>query len=162
MHAYRANIQSRFSRNQSLKRKISILYFRLLFSHRITPFPLVPPVTNHLVYYRSSSKSVSYICRVKEITGKENRVACRYVYEVRIVATIIVESSLGTKKGKEKNVERRERGIFILSSVIRWCVRCIRKKYFSNERIPQFRNLASWKERKYFAKFLCCAFTFVL
>ena len=48
--AYRAKIQSRFSRKQSLKRKIFILYFRLLFSRRIIPFPLVPPVTNHLVY----------------------------------------------------------------------------------------------------------------
>ena len=50
VHAYRAEIQSRFSRKQSLKRKIFILYFRLLFSRRITPFPLVPPVTNHPVY----------------------------------------------------------------------------------------------------------------
>ena len=45
-------IQSRFSRKQSLERKIFILYFRLLFSRRITPFPLVPPVTNHPVYFR--------------------------------------------------------------------------------------------------------------
>ena len=45
MRAYRTKIQSRFSRKQSLKRKIFILYFRLLFSRRITPFPLVPPVT---------------------------------------------------------------------------------------------------------------------
>ena len=51
VHAYRAKIQSRFSRKQSLKRKIFILYFRLLFSRRITPFRLVPPVTNHLVYF---------------------------------------------------------------------------------------------------------------
>ena len=43
--------QSRFSRKQSLKRKIFILYFRLLFSRSITPFPLVPPVTNHPVYF---------------------------------------------------------------------------------------------------------------
>ena len=50
MHAYRAKIQSRFSRKRSLKRKIFILYFRLLFSRRITPFPLVPPVTNYPVY----------------------------------------------------------------------------------------------------------------
>ena len=48
--AYRAKIQSRFSRKQSLKRKIFILYFRLLFSRRTTLFPLVPPVTNHPVY----------------------------------------------------------------------------------------------------------------
>ena len=52
MHAYPAKIQSRFSRKQSLKRKIFILYFQLLFSRRITPFPLVPPVTNHPVYIR--------------------------------------------------------------------------------------------------------------
>ena len=38
---YRANIQSRFSRKQSLKRKIFILHFRLLFLCRITPFPIV-------------------------------------------------------------------------------------------------------------------------
>ena len=50
MHAYRAKIQSRFSRKQSLKRKIFILYFRLLFSRRITPFLLVSPITNHPVY----------------------------------------------------------------------------------------------------------------
>ena len=50
VHAYRAKIQSRFSREQSLKRKIFILYFRFLFSCRITPFPLVPPITNHPVY----------------------------------------------------------------------------------------------------------------
>ena len=50
VHAYRGKIESRFSRKQSLKRKIFILYFRLLFSRRITPFPLVPPVTNHPVY----------------------------------------------------------------------------------------------------------------
>ena len=50
VHAYRAKIHSRFSRKQSLKRKIFILYFRLLFSRRITPFSLVPPVTNHPVY----------------------------------------------------------------------------------------------------------------
>ena len=50
VHAYRAKIQSRFSRKQRLERKIFILYFRLLFSRRITPFPLVPPVTNHPVY----------------------------------------------------------------------------------------------------------------
>ena len=37
VHAYRAKIQSRFSRKQSLKRKIFILYFRLLFSRTITP-----------------------------------------------------------------------------------------------------------------------------
>ena len=49
VHAYRAKIQSRFSQKQSLERKIFILYFRLLFSHRITPFPLVSPVTNHPV-----------------------------------------------------------------------------------------------------------------
>ena len=48
--AYRAKIQSRFSRKQSLKRKIFILYFRFPFSRRITPFPLAPLVTNHLVY----------------------------------------------------------------------------------------------------------------
>ena len=46
----RAKIQSRFSRKQSLKRKIFILYFRLIFSRRITSFPLVPSVTNHPVY----------------------------------------------------------------------------------------------------------------
>ena len=51
VHAYPAKIQSRFSRKQSLERKIFILYFRLLFSRRITPFPLVPPVTNHPAYY---------------------------------------------------------------------------------------------------------------
>ena len=50
VHTYRAKIQSQFSRKQSLKRKIFILYFRHLFSPRITPFPLVPPVTNHPVY----------------------------------------------------------------------------------------------------------------
>ena len=50
VHAYRAKIQSRFSRKQNLKWKIFILYFRLLFLRRITPFPLVPPVTNHSVY----------------------------------------------------------------------------------------------------------------
>ena len=50
VHAYRAKIESRFSRKQSLKRKIFILYFRLLFSRKIAPFQLVPPVTNHLVY----------------------------------------------------------------------------------------------------------------
>ena len=50
VRAYRAKIQSRFSRKQSLKRKLFIPYFRLLFSRRITPFPLVPPVTNHPVY----------------------------------------------------------------------------------------------------------------
>ena len=50
VHAYPAKIQSRFSRKQSLERKIFILYFRLLFSRRITPFPLVPPVTSHPVY----------------------------------------------------------------------------------------------------------------
>ena len=50
VHAYRAKIQSQFSQKQSLKRKIFILYFRLLFSRTITPFPLVPPVTNHPVY----------------------------------------------------------------------------------------------------------------
>ena len=50
VHAYRAKVQSRFSRKQSLKRKIFTLYFRLLFSRRITPFPLVPPVTNHPVW----------------------------------------------------------------------------------------------------------------
>ena len=49
VRAYRAKIQSRFSRKQSLKRKIFILYFRLLFLRRITAFPLVPPVTNHPV-----------------------------------------------------------------------------------------------------------------
>ena len=49
-YAYRAKIQSRFSQKQSLKRKIIILYFQLLFLRRITPFPLVPPVTNHPVY----------------------------------------------------------------------------------------------------------------
>ena len=48
--AYRAKIQSRFSRKQSLERKIFILYFRFLFSRRITHLPLVPPVTNHPVY----------------------------------------------------------------------------------------------------------------
>ena len=47
VHAYRAKIQSRFSRKQSLQRKIFIVYFRLLFSRRIAPFQLVPPVTNH-------------------------------------------------------------------------------------------------------------------
>ena len=50
VHAYQAKIQSLFSRKQSLKRKIFILYFQLLFSRRITPFPFVPPVTNHLIY----------------------------------------------------------------------------------------------------------------
>ena len=50
VHAYRAKIQSRFSRKQSLQRKIFILYFRLLFSRRITPFQLVPPVIDHPVY----------------------------------------------------------------------------------------------------------------
>ena len=63
VHAYRAKIQSRFSRKQSLKRKIFILFFRLLFSSRITPFPFVPPVTDHLVYmyiytYTSSDKKL--------------------------------------------------------------------------------------------------------
>ena len=51
VHAYRAKIQSRFSRKQSLKRKTFILHFRFLFSRRITHFPLVPPVTNHPVYF---------------------------------------------------------------------------------------------------------------
>ena len=50
VHAYRANIQSRFCRKQSFKWKNFILYFRLLFLCRIIPFPLVPPVTNHPVY----------------------------------------------------------------------------------------------------------------
>ena len=50
VHAYRAKIQSQFSRKQSLKQKICIRYFPFLFSRRITPFPLVPPVTNHPVY----------------------------------------------------------------------------------------------------------------
>ena len=50
VHAYRAKIQSRFSLKQSVKRKIFILHFRVLFSRRITPFPLVPPVTSHPVY----------------------------------------------------------------------------------------------------------------
>ena len=57
MHAYRAKIQSRFSRKQSLKRKIFLLYFRLLFSRIITPFPLVPPVINHPVYVRDVGTS---------------------------------------------------------------------------------------------------------
>ena len=47
VYAYRAKIQSRFSRKQRLKRKIFIPYFRHIFSRKITPFPLVPPVTNH-------------------------------------------------------------------------------------------------------------------
>ena len=37
VHLYRAKIQSRFSRKQSFKRKIFILYLRLLFSRRIIP-----------------------------------------------------------------------------------------------------------------------------
>ena len=49
VHAYRVEIQSRFSRKRSLKRKMFILYFRLLFSRRITPFPLAPPIINHPV-----------------------------------------------------------------------------------------------------------------
>ena len=48
VQAYRAKIQSRFSRKQSLKRKMFTLYFRLLFSRTITPFPLVPPVTLYI------------------------------------------------------------------------------------------------------------------
>ena len=58
--AYRAKIQSRFSQKQSLKRKIFILYFRLLFSRRITPFPLVPPVTNHPVYWDKLRVRIDY------------------------------------------------------------------------------------------------------
>ena len=59
--AYRAKIQSRFSRKQSLKRKIFILYFRLLFSRRITPFPLVPSVTNHPVHtYQKFAASFAF------------------------------------------------------------------------------------------------------
>ena len=72
VHAYRAKIQSRFSRKQSLKGKIFILHFRLLFSRRITPVPLVPPVTNHPVYtsndlliYCSSSRYLLIITNTK-------------------------------------------------------------------------------------------------
>ena len=65
VHAYRAKIQSRFSRKQRLERKIFILYFRLLFSRRMTPFPLVPPVTNHPVYiYYMFNIFVIYVCHV--------------------------------------------------------------------------------------------------
>ena len=69
VHAYRTKIQSRFSRKQSVKRKIFILYFRLLFSRRITPFPLVPPVTNHPVYvYRNvRSNSFAFIQRLSVV-----------------------------------------------------------------------------------------------
>ena len=48
--AKNSKIQSRFSRKQIFKRQIFILYFRLLFSRRITSFPLVPPVSKHPVY----------------------------------------------------------------------------------------------------------------
>ena len=64
MHAYRAKIQSRFSRKQSHKLNILILYFRLLFSRRITPFPLVPPVTNHPVYYILIVVLYSRLCKM--------------------------------------------------------------------------------------------------
>ena len=73
VHAYRAKIQSRFSRKQSLKRKIVILYFRLLFSRRITPFPLVPPVTNHPVY-RSSVLALNF-----KKFQKLNTLVCEYI-----------------------------------------------------------------------------------
>ena len=51
----RSKVQSRFSRKQSLKRKTFILYFRLLFSRRIIPFPLYHQFTNHLAYSKFSS-----------------------------------------------------------------------------------------------------------
>ena len=51
VHAYRTKIQSRFSRKQSVKRKIFILYFRLLFSRRITPFRLYHQLPTTLYMY---------------------------------------------------------------------------------------------------------------
>ena len=74
VHAYRPKIQSRFSRKQSLKRKICILYFRLLFSRRIIPFPLVPPVT---IYICKSYLSVySNIMNIKYIFF-----TCTFIYK---------------------------------------------------------------------------------
>ena len=52
VHPYPPKIQSRFSWKQSFRWKIFILYFRLIFSCRVTPFSLVPPVTEHPVYIR--------------------------------------------------------------------------------------------------------------
>ena len=51
---------------QRLKRKIFIVYFRLSFSRRITPFPLVPPVTNHLIdssCFTRNHKTFSYLSK---------------------------------------------------------------------------------------------------
>ena len=66
---YFNSIQFRFSREQSLKRKTFILYFRLLFSRRITPFPIVPPVTNPPVYCIQFSiyKLLDYISSPNEL-----------------------------------------------------------------------------------------------
>ena len=71
VHAYRAKIQSRFSQNQSLKRKIFILYFRFLFSRRITPFTLVPPVTNAIFNkYEISNKIAKRSTKFHCVIGK--------------------------------------------------------------------------------------------
>ena len=62
VHPYPAKIQSRFSRKQRLGWKIFVLYFRLIFSCRITPFSLVPPVIEHPVYVSPHGLKYEDIC----------------------------------------------------------------------------------------------------
>lgn len=66
MHTYSQNVRSWFSRKQSLKWKKIILYFRLIFSCRITP------TLEHPVYNRNRGHTkLLFVCREKSYSSKE-------------------------------------------------------------------------------------------
>ena len=105
MHPYPAKLQSRFSRKQSLRWKIFILYFWLIFSCRITPFSLVPPVTEHPVYLHlySSTQNVyfhSYISIISiTIINDRSIEIARHIVVVWIVKFLKIKQSAAIRRG---------------------------------------------------------------